>query len=304
MKRLKKAHTVTNVFVVAILLFVFVFPITSSAFNLNDYNVTQRYTLSNVQYVAYSLKGPSYDYSTQLKNYYRSQLLASFPGITEYDEYGDGRSTVTKYYNCHNYAWQTGTNKRLYCIDDGEPLSGNPEGVAILINDAHTHEISTPTVGCIVVYYQSGEAVHSGIVTAVSNGNATMIRSKWGDLCVVCHALNNVPSSYLDGNVPNTKYYVLDSIHTQSNVYGVNNVNHHKGTCSVCGLTNLSFTHNYTYSLSATPSAGHNKTCIDCGETYVEGHSFNQSGVWYTCIYCGYRTKNPGGQITGTPSGE
>ena len=280
------------------------FPLVTSASGIDDYNVSYKYTLSNAQYKVYSLKPGAYEYTEDDKDASRSYYMSMCPGITEYDEFGDGRNTATRSYNCHNYAWQSGTTKHLYWLNHAEYSYDETTGVEVFISDAHTHQLSSAAVGCIAVYYKNGHPVHSGIVTAVSGGAATMIRSKWGASCVFCHSPSNVPPNYKQGSSPNIVYYSVDTNHSPHNVYGINNSQYHKGSCSDCGRTYLSFAHSFVYSLSSTPAVGHNKTCSGCGETYVEGHTFRTAGVWYICNYCGYRTKTPGGQVTGDQSDE
>ncbi|MBO4453051.1 MAG: hypothetical protein J5793_03860 [Clostridia bacterium] len=278
-----------------------VLPLCASAHyaTIDDYNVLTKKTFSNVSYRVYQLKGDQFELTDAEKEERKSTAMSIVSGIVEYNEYGDNRNTASNYFNCHNYAWQTGANKRLYWLNDGYINTSNPQDVAVWIKDPHTHQITTPVAGCIVVYIRNNTAVHSGIVVSVSNGVPTLIRSKWGNSCIFLHALSGVPGGYKEPNgTVNVKYYTVDTSHTQTNVYGVNNNQHHKGGCSVCERTGLSFSHHFTYTPAATPSAGHNKYCADCGETYVEGHTFNQVGVWYTCRYCGYKTKNPGGQVS------
>ena len=169
------------------------------------------------------------------------------------------------------------------------------------MNDLHATEISTPVVGCKIVYLRGSLSWHSGIVTEINNGNVIVV-SKWGGYGLYRHKYDDVPPEYkdLDGNF-NVHYYIIDTSHSlPTNYVYKNSVYHHK-VCSICN-TSVQEPHTFT-NYTSQSSSSHSKYCSICNTTMYEGHTFYQSGVWYTCFYCGYKTKNPSGQISSYEEG-
>ncbi len=90
-------------------------------------------------------------------------------------------------YDCHGYTFT-----------DGDKWINNNQVQKILNDNGYKeHAAGKVVVGDIVVYRKDGGITHSGIVTAVDKtGNATTIRSKWGELGLYDHAPGDVLPYY------------------------------------------------------------------------------------------------------------
>lgn len=117
-------------------------------------------------------------------------------------------------YNCHFYAWgaSPGGNSTQF------PSWSNTPNTA----DYHSLNYNAANqVGDRIVYYGINSqgslyATHSGIVTGVdSNGMATEITSKWGEMGVYEHAPVDVPSTY----GPASPTFEYDGTTYESRVY-------------------------------------------------------------------------------------
>jgi len=89
-------------------------------------------------------------------------------------------------YDCHGWTFACGSK-----------WINNDQVQKILDDNGYT-QVTRPAVGDIVVYRDAdGNITHTGLVRAVdSNGNVTVVESKWGRLGRYRHAPNDVPPSY------------------------------------------------------------------------------------------------------------
>lgn len=168
------------------------------------------------------------------------------------------RDDASALYNCHSYAWYSTSTDNCYWID-------NPTNFYLGNNDYH--EVTTPTVGDIICYFNGSYNIHSGIVTAVNgqvsngkcgNSNTVEVISKWGTAGLYEHNGYECPyTQYGGGAATSVKYF-----HKHTFIYSVNGANEsiHTVTCSAC---NYSYVDNHTY--RSLPSGG--SRCTKCGYT-------------------------------------
>ena len=169
--------------------------------------------------------------------------------------------SATARYNCHSYAWynQNTTTNNIW-IDD--PTS--------FVNDWSYEEISSPSIGSIILYFDGATIIHSGIVVSILSGtpngicgdsNLVNVVSKWGYLGFYQHRGDECPyvSTY-GGTATSVKYYRVHS-------------------------------HNY-YDHFVQFNATKHKSYCACSEYVLRPHIFyvsidSSQGV---CAYCGYTT--------------
>lgn len=135
---------------------------------------------------------------------------------------------ATSHYNCHSYAWYSQTTSNPYWLSDINPY----------VNDKHCSlnkivDLSDVKVGSIAVYAgPNNEALHSAVVTSVSNG-VVMCRSKWGPNGLFEHNLLSVPSDYtLDGYNLRIGFFTYTTHHTC--IITNRDTSTHTRTCSIC----------------------------------------------------------------------
>ncbi len=96
-------------------------------------------------------------------------------------------------YNCHSYAWYKQSTSNPFWILDEEIFESDSECTYIGTGPTST----SAQVNDTIVYYDgSGNAIHSGIITAVTSDGVLTIKSKWGQGGIYVHSVNAVPSSY------------------------------------------------------------------------------------------------------------
>lgn len=152
-------------------------------------------------------------------------------------------------YNCHSYAW--------YSTASNNPHWINHPGA--FLNDG-TYIQSNWKAGDIIVYYQNGNVVHSGIITQKNSNTISGITvvSKWGYNPLYSHRGDLCP--YYDDNSSCTVVVYRVCKHSSSyHNYSTNSVATHSLSCSVCG-----------HLLSEPHTFNHLSRCIKCG--YV-GHN-------------------------------
>ncbi|MCR5457959.1 MAG: helix-turn-helix domain-containing protein [Clostridiales bacterium] len=179
---------------------------------------------------------------------------AAVPSATRLD-------SATARYNCHSYAWynQNTTSNNIW-IDNPMPF----------VNDWSYEEISSPSVGSIILYLDGTTVVHSGIVISLlsgtSNGvcgdsNLVEVVSKWGYLGFYQHRGDECPyvSTY-GGSATSVKYYRVHS--------------------------------HYYYDHFIQFNASKHKSYCACSEYVLRPHIFYVSidSSQVVCAYCGYTT--------------
>lgn len=188
------------------------------------------------------------------------QEFSSFP-VTLLD-------SATATYNCHWYAW---------CRPSAPDLHLWVDDPSMFYKDGSYCEVSTPQVGDIICYFDDkGTAttsddfnVHSGVVTAVSNGNSNglcgnsdlvTVTSKWGYGGLYSHNGYVCPytSYYSTGKADYVKYYRLHSV-------------------------------NYT---DLGLLEGHRGICHGCGYYVEEGHDWSEMASFYMCRKCGHKSSH------------
>jgi len=87
-------------------------------------------------------------------------------------------------YDCHGYTFAGGNS----WINDDQ--------VDRILTDNGYSVTATPVVGDIVIYRLGGSITHSGVITHVTGGTVTEIRSKWGRSGLYEHAPDDVPPAY------------------------------------------------------------------------------------------------------------
>lgn len=176
------------------------------------------------------------DFSDTNKEIY-AQTTANQYGITKL-------AGATTKYNCHSYAWYNNSTANTSWIVD----------VWNYINDSHSSISTTPSIGAMVVYFDSSNVpVHSAIVSSVQNGNVTC-KSKWGQDGLFEHDITNVPLSYR---------YNADSIMV---VY-------------------INYTRFHTCNVTIDNQVTHTRICRVCGWTATENHVENHTTG--RCMVCG-----------------
>jgi hypothetical protein len=107
------------------------------------------------------------------------------------------RTTACSFYNCHGLTFAS----RRTSVHE-------PSEIQKIIQDDNYSEISQENLleGDAIIYYQDGDAIHSGVVLRVEEIGSTkipLILSKWGHLHEVVHRESYCP--YFDGST--IKYY-------------------------------------------------------------------------------------------------
>lgn len=89
-------------------------------------------------------------------------------------------------YNCHGLTFAS----RRACVPE-------PQDVAMILKEDRYIDVSSENVipGDIIIYYESGEIEHSGIVVWVGE-YSPIILSKWGQLNEVLHSADLCPYSF------------------------------------------------------------------------------------------------------------
>lgn len=84
--------------------------------------------------------------------------------------------------NCHGWVF---TGGRYH-------LRGND--VALILGENSYREESRPQLGDLVIYRMSGGSItHSGVVQYITDGEPVLVRSKWGNLGVFTHPVDQSP---------------------------------------------------------------------------------------------------------------
>ena len=83
--------------------------------------------------------------------------------------------------NCHGWVFA-----------EGRFLVAN-EDVALILRDNQYVEASLPQPGDLVVYRANGAVTHSAIVRYVTDGQPTLVQSKWGALGIFLHPIDRSP---------------------------------------------------------------------------------------------------------------
>jgi hypothetical protein len=124
---------------------------------------------------------PTEQYTYEEAVYQNNLILSTYTCIPYYAHLP---STL---FNCHAFAYDPGN----YC------WIGDPDEIIYTIWPDDFEDADSPyAVYDRVAYYKDGELTHSGTVMAVSGGNITLVRSKWGSLGLYDHPPTCVPSTY------------------------------------------------------------------------------------------------------------
>ncbi|WP_288527246.1 hypothetical protein [uncultured Eubacterium sp.] len=94
-------------------------------------------------------------------------------------------SGISPKYNCHSYAWYSTSTGNRYWIN-------NPSAY---ITDGSYKKASVYILNSKLTYTYSGEIIHSGIISGVSDKHLTYVTSKWGSLGVYKHLYFDCPYS-------------------------------------------------------------------------------------------------------------
>lgn len=208
----------------------------TDSFKLNNV----RYTKSSTTVMTMGRRSvPVYEAEHDLfsiDEYFFEMEVESYPGVIRL-------AGPSSYYNCHSYAWYLANTSNRYWIGDVDTYH----------SDSHTIDSSTASVGQRVVYYQDKKIVHSGIVSQIKSDGTVMVKSKWGQGCLLEHEINNVPDAYKDGSKINTEFCKITNHNDGVTSY---NVTKHTVKCSICSYTR---TNNHIFDS--------NQKCMVCGYT-------------------------------------
>ena len=189
----------------------------------------------------------SRDLTNQEISAYNSYISTYFPNISTL-------SGPSSRYNCHSYAWHEQSTSNTKWINDYYGYGDVYE----YVNDLHSEILTTPVVGCKVVYFDSDNKIcHSGIVTAIS-GTSITVKSKWGKMGLYSHLMNDVPSDYQ--NTPTQVLCVFIKYNDHSNTLSYDQHKHYY-TCSYCDYVQSGYHSFLPY--------GGTRRCRICG--YIEG---------------------------------
>lgn len=94
-------------------------------------------------------------------------------------------SGISPKYNCHSYAWHSTSTSNRYWIN-------NP---STYITDGSYKKASVYKLNSKLIYTYSGDIIHSGIISGVSDKHLTYVTSKWGSLGVYKHLYYDCPYS-------------------------------------------------------------------------------------------------------------
>lgn len=207
-------------------------------------------------------------------------------------------------YNCHSYAWYNRSESNTYWINYPDQF----------VYDMHTETISFDELqsGDIVVYTVEECYAHSAVVDYIDENGIIYCISKWGAYGLYSHAIDNVPSTYIDIDGLNVDYFRYEQDAHNYFVFSSDNRRHifecsrcsnsyseahtveytdidptnHTTICTVCEYSNVS-THNIYY--IDLGFSTHKAICNICDYYRIETHTPNNDRT--QCIYC-WRTGN------------
>ena len=209
-----------------------------SSYDIDLTSVVQSFTLYDITYTrtgsVQTADGRSVDAYTAQRQLTDSEIndLNVF-GATVYGATRVGSPTA--YYNCHSFAWYKASSSNPYWIRSADKFITDSECTYIGTGPTST----SAQVNDIIVYYNSsGNAIHSGIITAVTSDGVLTVKSKWGQGGTYVHAVNNVPAEYRPNGTANTRIYRYHDYE-----YQYTGQNYHQGSrhyfqyatkCTVC----------------------------------------------------------------------
>ena len=167
-----------------------------SSYDIDLTSAVQSFTLYNITYTrtgsVQTADGRSVDAYTAQRQLTDSEISnLNMLGATVYGATRVGSPAAN--YNRHSFAWYKASSSNPYWIRSADKF----------ITDSECTYISSGTtsksvqVNDIIVYYDSsGNAIHSGIITAVTSDGVLTVKSKWGQGGIYVHSVNAVPSSY------------------------------------------------------------------------------------------------------------
>lgn len=129
--------------------------------------------------------------------------MASARRMKQQYNFATYRTMPCGYYNCHGLVFAS-RRTRIWDPKEVEKI--------ILQDDYKIINKNSLLIGDVVVYYEKGDAIHSGIVVAIetlSTVKQIKVLSKWGTGHEVIHHQSDCPySEYVD----DIKYYRVESV--------------------------------------------------------------------------------------------